>query len=139
MKNRSLCVKLIVIGVLALLIIFNMQKEMYALDGLISNSSAGNTTTTPSTPSTLSETPSNLITGNVPTTSTPTNSSLAPSVNTSNTNRNTTNRANNNVNTNRNTTMPKAGDASDYAIFVFIGIGIIVSIYAYKKIRDYNM
>lgn len=35
-------------------------------------------------------------------------------------------------------TLPQTGDASDYAIFLLIGACVVVSIYAYKKVRDYN-
>lgn len=36
------------------------------------------------------------------------------------------------------TKLPQTGDASDYAIFLLVAVSIIVSIYAYKKVRDYN-
>ena len=35
--------------------------------------------------------------------------------------------------------LPQTGDASDYAIFLLIAVAIIVAIYAYKKVRDYNV
>lgn len=34
--------------------------------------------------------------------------------------------------------LPQTGDASDYAIFLLIGLFAVVSIYAYKKVKDYN-
>lgn len=37
------------------------------------------------------------------------------------------------------TTLPQTGDASDYAIFLLIAIAIVVAVYAYKKVRDYNI
>ena len=39
----------------------------------------------------------------------------------------------------QNTALPQTGDASDYAIFMLIVIAVIVAIYAYKKVRDYNI
>ena len=39
----------------------------------------------------------------------------------------------------QNTTLPQTGDASDYAIFLLIAVAIIVAVYAYKKVRDYNI
>ena len=38
-----------------------------------------------------------------------------------------------------NTSLPQTGDASDYAIFAVIAVAIVVAIYAYKKVRDYNI
>lgn len=35
-------------------------------------------------------------------------------------------------------TLPQTGDASDYAIFLLVAVCVVVSIYAYKKVRDYN-
>lgn len=37
------------------------------------------------------------------------------------------------------TTLPQTGDASDYAIFMLIVVAIIIAIYAYKKVREYNI
>lgn len=37
------------------------------------------------------------------------------------------------------TTLPQTGDASDYAIFMVIAVAVIVAIYAYKKVREYNI
>lgn len=42
-----------------------------------------------------------------------------------------------NADQNQNT-LPQTGDASDYAIFLLIGVCVVVSIYAYKKVREYN-
>lgn len=38
-----------------------------------------------------------------------------------------------------NTNLPQTGDASDYAIFLLIVVSIIIAIFAYKKVRDYNI
>lgn len=38
-----------------------------------------------------------------------------------------------------NTTLPQTGDASDYAIFLVITVSILIAIYAYKKVREYNI
>lgn len=37
------------------------------------------------------------------------------------------------------TTLPQTGDASDYAIFMLIVVATVVAIYAYKKVREYNV
>ena len=39
----------------------------------------------------------------------------------------------------QDTTLPQTGDASDYAIFLLIAVAIIVAVYAYKKVREYNI
>ena len=43
-----------------------------------------------------------------------------------------------NTQTTTPTTLPQTGDASDYAIFLLVAVCVVVSIYAYKKVRDYN-
>ena len=42
------------------------------------------------------------------------------------------------TNTNQNT-LPQTGDASDYAIFMLIVVAIVVAIYAYRKVKEYNV
>lgn len=37
------------------------------------------------------------------------------------------------------TKLPQTGDASDYAIFMLIVVATVVAIYAYKKVREYNV
>lgn len=37
------------------------------------------------------------------------------------------------------TTLPQTGDASDYAIFMLIVVAAVVAVYAYKKVREYNV
>lgn len=39
----------------------------------------------------------------------------------------------------QNTTLPQTGDASDYAIFLLIVVAIVVAIYAYRKVKEYNI
>ena len=39
----------------------------------------------------------------------------------------------------QNTTLPQTGDASDYAIFMVILVAAVVAVYAYKKVREYNI
>lgn len=39
----------------------------------------------------------------------------------------------------QNTTLPQTGDASDYAIFLLIAVAVVIAVYAYKKVRDYNI
>ena len=43
------------------------------------------------------------------------------------------------VSTYTNTNLPQTGDASDYAVFLLIAVSIVIAIYAYKKVRDYNI
>lgn len=52
----------------------------------------------------------------------------------------TTNTATNTAgSTYTNTNLPQTGDASDYAIFLLIVVSVAIAIYAYKKVRDYNI
>lgn len=37
------------------------------------------------------------------------------------------------------TSLPQTGDASDYAIFMIIVVAVVVAIYAYRKVREYNI
>ena len=62
-------------------------------------------------------------------------------------NNNVTSIVNTNTNTNTNkttsvynntTSLPKTG-ANDYAVFLIIAICAVSAVYAYKKIRDYNI
>lgn len=47
---------------------------------------------------------------------------------------------NKNVNTNTNTeTLPKTGVTDGYVVAILVTVCAISAIYAYKKIRDYNM
>jgi len=39
----------------------------------------------------------------------------------------------------QNSTLPQTGDASDYAIFTLIVVAVIIAVYAYRKVRDYNI
>lgn len=43
------------------------------------------------------------------------------------------------VSTYTNTNLPQTGDASDYAVFLLIAVSIVIAVYAYKKVRDYNI
>ena len=45
---------------------------------------------------------------------------------------------NNNINTNKESSLPKTG-ANDTAMWVVIGTCVVLAIYAYKKVRDYNV
>lgn len=38
-----------------------------------------------------------------------------------------------------NTSLPQTGDASDYAIFLLIVVAIIIAVYAYRKVKEYNI
>lgn len=73
-----------------------------------------------------------------PTTNTQTSTNTQTNI-TTNTVAPTTNTATSNyVNTNTNT-LPQTGDASDYAIFLLIAVSAVIAIYAYKRIKDYNI
>lgn len=39
----------------------------------------------------------------------------------------------------QNTALPQTGDASDYAIFGLIVVAVVIAVYAYRKVRDYNI
>ncbi len=72
-------------------------------------------------------------TANTTTNTTTTNTATT---NTTTTNTVKTNTAGSNY---QNTNLPQTGDASDYAIFLFIAVCIVVAIYAYRKYRNYNI
>lgn len=38
-----------------------------------------------------------------------------------------------------NTSLPQTGDASDYAIFLLIVVAIVIAVYAYRKVKEYNI
>lgn len=65
--------------------------------------------------------------------------------NTVTTNTTTTNTTTNTVTTNtvgstyQGTNLPQTGDASDYAIFLFITVCVIVAVYAYRRYKTYNI
>jgi len=46
---------------------------------------------------------------------------------------------NTNGSTYQNTALPQTGDASDYAIFLLIVVAVVIAVYAYRKVRDYNI
>lgn len=77
--------------------------------------------------------PINIITTTPQTNEATTNqatNAIAPTTNT------TTNTAGS---TYTNTNLPQTGDASDYAIFLLIVVSVVIAVYAYKKVRDYNI
>lgn len=59
--------------------------------------------------------------------------------NTVTTNTTTVNTVTANTTTSTNTNLPQTGDASDYIIFTFIAIASVVAIYAYRKVKNYNI
>lgn len=80
------------------------------------------------------------------TTNTPSADTNTNTANTTNTNTNTntttiapTTPTNTTSSTYTNTNLPQTGDASDYAIFLLIVVSVVVAIFAYKKVRDYNI
>ena len=77
----------------------------------------------------------NITTNPSTNTATPTNTTTNTTTNTvTNTAGSTYTNATQNTNT-----LPQTGDASDYAIFLLIAISIVIAVYAYKKVRDYNI
>lgn len=88
--------------------------------------------------------PINLIPPAKENTQTPvtTNTQTTPPT-TTNTTTNTTKintvTANVTTNTNQNTNLPQTGDASDYIIFLFIAVCVVVAIYAFRKYKNYNI
>ena len=78
--------------------------------------------------------------GGTTTTNTTTTNTTTTNTNTTTTNTvrvNTT--TNTNTAVNNNTNLPQTGDASDYAIFLFIAVCSVVGIYAYRNYRNYNI
>ncbi len=71
----------------------------------------------------------------------PTTTNTTTNTTTTNTTTNTTARVNTVTNLvgGNNQNLPQTGDASDYAIFLFIAVCVVVAIYAYKKYRNYNI
>lgn len=65
-----------------------------------------------------------------------TNVTANPIVPITNTNTNTAGSTYQNTNT---TTLPQTGDASDYAIFLLIVVATIIAVYAYRKVKEYNI
>lgn len=66
----------------------------------------------------VNETTTNVVT--------PTTNVIAPTTNTTGSNY-------------ENTKLPQTGDASDYAIFMLILVAAVVAVYAYKKVKEYNI
>ena len=58
---------------------------------------------------------------------------------TQNTEQNTTNNTASNTTANTTTTLPKTGVADGYVVAILVGVCAVSAIYAYKKIRDYNV
>lgn len=76
------------------------------------------TTNTSDTQTQANETTANVVN--------PTANAIAPTTNTAGSNY-------------EDSKLPQTGDASDYAIFILILISTIVAIYAYRKVREYNI
>lgn len=113
MKKLNVRKSIVIVTLVAVVLLF--ASNVYATGGAISPINLNTTTQT---------------TNNIPTTNTTTNTTtnvLAPT--------NTTT----NVSTYTNTNLPQTGDASDYAVFLLIAVSIVIAIYAYKKVRDYNI
>lgn len=58
---------------------------------------------------------------------------------TQNTEQNTTDNTTSNTTANTTTTLPKTGVADGYVVAILVGVCAVSAIYAYKKIRDYNV
>lgn len=116
--------KMVVVALLAIVLVC-MVVKVSAVDGPIQIN------TTPDTNTATTNTASNATTN----TTTNTASPIAPTTNTAS-NRITNTASSNYTNTSN---LPQTGDASDYVIFAVIGVAIISAIYAFKKVRDYNI
>ena len=82
----------------------------------------------------------NTVTTTTNTTVQPTNTTTSPISVVPTTNTTTPVTTNTTVSTYQDTSsLPQTGDASDYAIFALIAVSIVVAVYAYKKVRDYNI
>lgn len=98
------------IGIILVILIISIGSSVFADNAIIIG---GNTTNTTNTVNTVNTT-NNTTTNNV--------------VNTTKTYNNTT-----------NTTLPKTGENDIYIIVALVAVCGISAIYAYKKIRDYNI
>lgn len=112
MKKTTIKNLLIVLTIVAALLV--VSKSVYATGGIIN-------------PFQVNTVQTNTETANANTTTT-TNTTT---VNTTNTTVNTI--------TNTNQNLPQTGDASDYVIFAFIAVTAVVAIYAYRKVKKYNI
>ena len=120
MKKLS---KVILIFVVMIGILW-MQSQVQAsivIDGNNTTTTTGNNTTTTTGNNTTTSTGNNITTNNT------------TANNTTTTNNTTTNRVNNITNT-----LPKTG-IEDSPVAIIMIVGAISAIYAYKKIRDYNV
>lgn len=119
MMNKSSVKKLLVaITLIAVVAIFATNVQATGIvNPLNIQGTTTNTTTNTTTTNTLT---SNTVKGNT----------------TTNTTANTTT---NTVSNYQNSNLPQTGDASDYALFLIIAVGIVVAIFAYRKIKYYNM
>jgi LPXTG-motif cell wall-anchored protein len=127
MKRLSIKKLFIVLAIIATIIL--IATNVHATGGIVNpidiigTGTSANTTGTTSTTTntTLTTTTVNVVSTNTATTTT---------TNTLKTNTTTTTTSSN---------LPQTGDASDYIIFLFIAVCLVVSIYAYRKFRNYNI
>jgi LPXTG-motif cell wall-anchored protein len=115
MKKLSVRKLFIILAILATITL--LSTAVHATGGII-NPIEINGTSTNTTSTTV-----NTTTGTTVTTNTITTNSVTVNTTTTTT----------------NSDLPKTGDASDYVIFLFIAVCLVVSIVAYRKFRNYNI
>jgi len=137
MKNLKIFLTIVLVATLLIVV----STVSYATEGPSFNfiRDEGNNNTTNTTNNTVNNTVFNNITNsnNTNTTNNTTNNTV------NNTTNNATNNSTYNNNTNNssynNTDLPKAGAGDNVAIFVIIAVFGVSALYAYKKIREYNV
>ena len=137
--EKSKLIKIVLVGLIALTLVFNITSTVFADDGLIvlnpnsgteSNSSSSNTNT--------SENTSNNTNTNT-NSNTNSNASNTNAITTLNTNTNTNTSSSYNNNANKNTNLPKTGIAETGSVLCVIFALAISAVYAFKKLREYNV
>lgn len=80
-----------------------------------------------------------INTGANETSTTTTNETVTITPNPVTPNTNVTTNTTGSVYQNTNGTLPQTGDASDYAIFMLIVVAVVIAVYAYRKVGQYNI
>ncbi len=120
MKNKSM---LVIVGFIILALVIVLTSDTVFADAIIIG---GNSTENTVTGNTVGNTTANVQ-------NTVTNTTTTPPTTTNTTRVNTTNTANNTQ------TLPKTGVTDGYVVAILVIVCAISAIYAYRKIRDYNI
>ncbi len=140
--EKSKLIKIVLVGLIALTLVFNITSTVFADDGLIvldpnsgtASNSAGNTQN-----NTSDNTNTNANTNTNTNTNANTNTNTNTSITTLNTNTNSTSSSSYNNNSNKNTNLPKTGIAETSSVLCVIFALAISAVYAFKKLKEYNV